>query len=269
MLFVDHAERQLAHSHPLLNQRMRSEHGADFPTREPAQNLFARRTRDSAGQKCALYVEPRTRARESPVVLLGKKLRRRHHCRLMSAFHRAKHRPERNNRFTAADVTHQQAVHLVRARKVGAYLIDREYLRSRQRKRQLSQHSLTQALRAIERKSNPACAADALNRKRELECEEFIERERLMAARLSVCQRLDVSVGRRIVKVVQRLAHRGYLVAQFFRQRSPDRITRLGQRACYQTREQALSNDRRQSVNGADSLRLAVRQPMQLRLSDL
>src|ERR1700691_3687485 len=90
-----------------------------------------------------------------------------------------------------------------------------------------------------------------------------------MAARLSVCQRLDVSVGRRIVKEAERLAHRGYLVAQFFWQRSPDRITRLGQRACYQTREQALPNYLRQSVNGADSLRLAVRQPMQLGLSDL
>ena len=201
MLLVDHAERQLAHSHPLLNQRMRSEHGPDFPTREAAQNLFARRTRDAAGKQRALYVELRAHTRESPVMLLGKKFRRRHHCCLMSAFNRTKHRPERNNRLAAADVAHQHAVHLVRARKVGADLPNSEHLRTRQRKRQLREHSCTQALRAIERKSDPACTADAFNRKRELECEEFIEGERLMAARLSVCQRLEVSVGRRIVKI--------------------------------------------------------------------
>jgi hypothetical protein len=71
------------------------------------------------------------------------------------------------------------------------------------------------------------------------------------------------------MKIAQRLAHRRYLVAQFFGQRSPDRITRFGQRACHQTREQALANYRRQSVNGANSLWLAIRKPMQLRLDDL
>ena len=71
------------------------------------------------------------------------------------------------------------------------------------------------------------------------------------------------------MKIAERLAHRRYFVAQLFRQRSSDRITSFGQRACHQSREQALANYRRQSINGADSLRLAVRQPMQLRLNDL
>ena len=137
MLLVDHAERELADSHPFLNQRMRTEHRLDFAARQPAQNLSARRARDAPGQQRALELEAAAQTRESPVMLLGEQFRRRHHRRLMAAFHSANHRPERNQRLAAAHIAHQHPVHLVWTREIGADLLDRERLRSRQRKRQL------------------------------------------------------------------------------------------------------------------------------------
>ncbi len=55
MLLVDHTERELLNSHALLYQRMRSEHRADFPAREPPQDLDARRTSHAPRQQRMPY----------------------------------------------------------------------------------------------------------------------------------------------------------------------------------------------------------------------
>src|ERR1019366_2510331 len=136
---------------PSASLRIRSEHRLDFTVRETAQNLLASCTRHAPRKQRAPYIKPPGHAREAAPVLLREQFRRRHHRRLMPAFDRPDHRPERNNRFAAANVAHQHPVHLIRPRKVGADFLYRARLRSGQLERQLIRHPLAQVARSIER----------------------------------------------------------------------------------------------------------------------
>ena len=186
---------------------MCSEHRTDLAVRKPAQSLVARRTRHAPSEQRMPDSEPPAEARESAPMLLGEQFGRRHHRRLMPTFDRANHRPEGNERLAAADVAHQHAIHLVGAGEIGADFLDRARLRSGQRKGQLLDHLRAQALRAVERNPDASSAAEPLDRKCELEGEKLIECERAMPRRVTIRQRGEIGVGRRIVKITQ--ARRG------------------------------------------------------------
>ena len=158
MLLVDDAEAQLADSHPLLNQRVRSEHDRDFARsraraksrcaphpsrcRSAARSLrraarTGARIRDSAARRAVPSApssppDARIRSPESSP-------------RTQPSSCRCRRRPSASGSSGSA-------------REVGADLLDRARLRAGQLKRHLTSHPLTEVARSIERDSGAARA---------------------------------------------------------------------------------------------------------------
>ena len=62
-------------------------------------------------------------------MLLGEQLGRGHHRRLIAVLDRLEHRPQRDHRLAAAHIAHQEPVHLLGPRHIGADIIQGAALR--------------------------------------------------------------------------------------------------------------------------------------------
>ena len=136
VLFIDHNETQAREGDIFFEECMSPHndlHGApaDIFEQVPPESAFLR-SHEEADTHRAVTQEPP----ESPEMLLGEKLRRRHEDRLVAVVDRDEHRKERHHRLPASHVPLEQAVHDPRRGHVRGDFLDDLHLGARKRKRE-------------------------------------------------------------------------------------------------------------------------------------
>jgi hypothetical protein len=138
-------------------------------------------------------------------MLFGKHLGRRHHRGLIAVLHRVDYRPQCNHGLAAAHIAHHQAIHLRRRRHVRADFLDRAALGRRQFEWQSGDKAIGKGAAAVEGDPGARTGQFAVDLKRQFEGKELVGRQRLMCGSGAGLQRIEIGVGRRLMKVAHRL----------------------------------------------------------------
>ena len=176
VLLVDHGDGERGEDDVGLDQRMRADDHRQLAVGQLAEDVFALAGRRGAGEQLAGQRLVAHQLLDRREVLFGKRLGRRHQCRLALMLDRSQHRVQRHDRLAAADLPHQQPLHRPRLAQVRVDRVDRRELVAGRLERQAVQPPPAQprlAVQPVRAGSRPPPRAAA--QERELREQQLLE----------------------------------------------------------------------------------------------